>query len=130
MVTSESYAKTMEQNWGEAAFKIDWVLEDPEAKISVEQRLEWTNKIKADLLANLGTLAAVAIGPQFQQAAAPDPHGATVIADGLMEGCGANPYCFGAAVALRASDAIFGSSPSTPPSAKKLHLTPSSPYHQ
>jgi hypothetical protein len=110
LFSSISWSNTIESNWGSSAFSITWSEEDPNSAVTPAQRLEIERTIKADLLANLDTLIRQKLNYSGGVAANPGPHGATVLAEGLEKGCAANGYCAAAAIALRALDAIFGSS--------------------
>ena len=122
LFSSKSWSETVESNWGEAAFKMNWTEADPQNTLTLERRLEVERALKADLLANLNSLVSIQLGLPLVAAANPGPHGSTVIAEGLEKTCGANPKCAGAAIALRALDAVFGSSGMSTTMEKKLDI--------
>ena len=123
LFNSSTYSNTVEQTWGDSAFKIDWIDQDPESKITNEQRFAITNEIKTGLLADLGQLAALKVGNGVVPASAPGQTGASVISDTLMKTCAPNAYCLAAAVAFKVLDAVFGSSTSKTEYLKTLNVT-------
>lgn len=120
---TSTYSKAVEENWGDSAFKIDWNSQDPESKITDEQRFAITNEIKTGLLADLGRLAAVQVGNGAIPASVPGQTGAAVISDTLMKTCAPNAYCLAAAVSFKVLDALFGSSTAKTEYQKTLNVT-------
>jgi hypothetical protein len=123
LLNSSTYSKTVEENWGDSAFKINWNDQDPQSKITDEQRFTISNEIKTGLLADLGRLATMNIGSGVIPAGAPGQTGAAVISDTLMKTCAPNAYCLAAAVSFKVLDALFGSSTSKTEYQKTVNVT-------
>lgn len=123
LFTSKSWSRTVESNWGESSLKFFWSEDDPQSKITPQDRIEAERVIKADLLANIDRLILAGAGMPASGPQNPGPRGATVLASGLEKTCALNGYCAAAAIALRTLDAVFGSSSMSKEVEKRLDVT-------
>lgn len=110
--SSRSWSKVLESEIFRDSFTMDWVETDPNNTMTFEQRTEIAAQVKLELIRRLATMT----NPQAMAQLAlelpnPPTRGAVVVADGLAKSC-AHIYCQAGALALRALDAIFGSSSS------------------
>ncbi|WP_413560790.1 hypothetical protein [Bdellovibrio sp. HCB209] len=106
--SSSSYNRTLEEDWGGSAFTIDWQSEDPESKLTDEQRFRMTMEIKSYLAENIANIIGQKMGLKITQADAAGENGAAATAKALEKV--PNPKAQMAALALKALNAIFGSS--------------------
>lgn len=111
--SSRSYSQLIENEIFHDSFTVDWSESDPRSTLSLEERKKISDQVKLELLTRLATMT----NPlAMQQIALKDPgaapaNGAVVLADGISKTC-VHVYCQVGALALRALDAIFGSSSS------------------
>ncbi|MES0030367.1 hypothetical protein [Mesorhizobium sp. M0040] len=120
---SSSYSNTVEKNWGDSVFSIDWNDQDPNSQMTAEERRTATNEIKAQLLIDLAQLATLKVGNGAVPAGTPGKSGAAVLSDSLMKSCAFNTGCLATAISFKVLDAVFGSSKSSTSYQKDLNVT-------
>jgi len=110
--STHSWSKTSETVINRDQFSVDWFTEDPDGRVSLQERRELENEMRARLTERVLKMMGEPVpnSGTASLAAPPIPaSGALVIAQGLEQSCGwSSYYCVAGAWVLRAANAIWG----------------------